>query len=676
MTIPEIKTRLPILEVLSHYSLKPTPVNGKPNAHSLHCPFSGHPVKPGKRKKKTFQVYSDTNQYHCFQEGCPGPNGAGSPNRAGSNHGDVIDFIEQMEGCSKHQAIEKAKSLILPNTFQDAHSDDPDHYRGTSGDHQLSGGSVDPSGAGVTKGVFSTTETGQLHYLDPMLDITVLGNISLEGLDRLRTTLKILSVQEPWRHALRHSLDLYNDNQVQQLVRKTAERMELGTTWINGALYNLTDHLEAWRLTEIERTMSADKQDKPRPLSDQEIQTAKAFLMEGELMKRTNELLGQSGIVGEEKNRQILFLVYGSRKREKPLHVICLGASGTGKTYLQEKVARLIPDEEKFTFTASTENAFYYLEPYDLRHKVVSIEDMDGVQYLLYPLRELQTKQWISKVVPVKDHKGDMKTRKLEVYGPICLSGTTTQEKLYEDNANRCLLLHLDGSEEQQESIMDYQRALSANKIETTAEQEAIQLLTNVQRVLEPIKVVNPWAEYLRIPGQCFKPLRTNDHYIQFIETVTWYHQCQRHKKYDPDTGEEFIETTLEDIAIANELIKDVLLTKSDELPAEIRRFFEQVKAWLKSIGQKSFYSKALRSHFRMYPMKANRYIRTLEQYGLLKKSGGNKKQGYEYEVADWDDYERLKAGVNILDELLETLRKRSKPGSIKPKNGQKGGES
>lgn len=665
MEIKAIKQHLSILDVLSHYSLKPTAVNGKPNAHSLHCPFSGHPVKPGKKKKKTFQVYSDTNQYHCFHQDC------------NAGHGDVIDFIEQMEGCTKHQAIEKAKELAryapMSDDTQNAHSD----VDQTSGDHQLSGGSVDPSGADVTKGIFNTTETGQLHYLDPMLDITVLGSISLEGLDRLRTTLKILSVAEPWRHALRHSLDLYNDNQVQQLVRKTAERMELGTSWITAALYNLTDHLEVWRLTEIERrAIPADQPNQPSPLTEAEIQTAKAFLMEGGLMQRTNKLLGQSGIVGEEKNRQILFLVYGSRKREKPLHVICLGASGTGKTYLQEKVARLIPEEEKFTFTASTENAFYYLEPYDLRHKVVIIEDMDGVQYLLYPLRELQTKQWISKVVPVKDHKGDMKTRKLEVYGPICLSGTTTREKLYEDNANRCLLLHLDGSQAQQEAIMGYQRALSANKVNTTAEQEAIRLLTKVQRVLEPVKVVNPWAEDLRIPGQCFKPLRTNDHYIQFIETVTWYHQLQREEKVDKETGEVYIETTLEDIGTANELIKDVLLTKSDELPAEIRKFFEQVKEWLKSINQTSFYSKALRSHFRMYPMKANRYIRTLEQYGLLKKSGGNKKQGYEYEVADWDDYERLKAGVNILDELLETLRKRSKSGSITPKNGQKGRES
>ena len=48
-------------------------------------------------------------------------------------------------------------------------------------------------------------------------------------------------------------------------------------------------------------------------------------------MSKTDELLEKSGIVGEQVNRQILWLVYSSRKRPKPLHVICLGASGTGK---------------------------------------------------------------------------------------------------------------------------------------------------------------------------------------------------------------------------------------------------------------------------------------------------------------------------------------------------------
>ncbi len=583
------------------------------------------------------QVYKDSNRYHCFHKECSAGNG------------DVIDFIEKMENISKKEAIEKAKEIIgiLPESkdSKEAQTDQVYSQQGTAS----------TSGSSSVAGMLDTSNPEHLQYRDESLGIDILGGIQLMGLDRLRCTLKIKDLSTPNKRSLRHSLDLYNDDQIQKLIRKTAERLELGTSIIESSLQKLTDQLEAYRLERIEEEKEATP--KTPPLTTEEKEEAIAFLKQPNLMQRTNELLGESGIVGEEINRQILWLVYSSRKLSNPLHVICLGASGTGKTYLQEKVARYIIEEEKFTFTSSTGNAFYYLEPYDLYHKLVLIEDMDGAQYLLYPLRELQTKHWINRIVPIKDSQGITKTKKLEVYGPICLSGTTTQEKLYEDNANRCLLLHLDNSPHQQEQIMDYQRKLFAGKINIQKEREATGTLQNIQRVLKPTRVINPYAEKLKIPSYCFKPLRTNQHYLQFIETVTWYHQYQREEKIDKETGEVYIQTTLEDIAIANHLIKDVLLTKSDELPKSIRSLFEQIKAYLKRQNQDSFYSKALRQQFRIYPMKLSRYIRTLVSFGYISKKGGNKKQGYEYQISQWEEYEELQNGINQLDKLLENLK-------------------
>ena len=43
----------------------------------------------------------------------------------------------------------------------------------------------------------------------------------------------------------------------------------------------------------------------------------------------------------------------------------------------------------------------------------------------------------------------------------------------------------------------------------------------------------------LRIPEEVFKPRRTNAHYLAFIEMMTFYHQYQRERQYDQDTGEE-----------------------------------------------------------------------------------------------------------------------------------------
>ena len=62
---------------------------------------------------------------------------------------------------------------------------------------------------------------------------------------------------------------------------------------------------------------------------------------------------------------------------------------------------------------------------------------------------------------------------------------------------------------------------------------------------------------------------------------VTFYHQYQRETKQDQATGKYYIETTIEDIQQANGMLKEVLLSKSDELTKACRDFFERLKSWL-----------------------------------------------------------------------------------------------
>ena len=107
------------------------------------------------------------------------------------------------------------------------------------------------------------------------------------------------------------------------------------------------------------------------------------------LLQRTAEAIAASGIVGEETNAMVAYLVYTSRKRQVPLHLMCLGASGTGKTWLQEKVSELVPEEDKLEITTLSSNAFYYFGREELRHRLLLIEDLDGAESVLYPLREL-----------------------------------------------------------------------------------------------------------------------------------------------------------------------------------------------------------------------------------------------------------------------------------------------
>jgi len=289
-------------------------------------------------------------------------------------------------------------------------------------------------------------------------------------------------------------------------------------------------------------------------------------------------MVGKSGVIGEETNRLLMYLIFTSRKREHPLHVISLGNSGIGKTYLQEKVGELIPEEDKVEITTLSENALYYFGQRELQHRLVLIEDLDGAENVLYPLRELQSKKFITKTLAQKTTTGETKTIHIKVEGPVRVAGCTTQEQVYEDNANRSFLIYIDEGKEQDERIMAYQRKRSAGTIDRVQESSIKELLQNAQRVLQPIPVRNPYAEQLQLPAGVFKPRRTNAHYLAFIEAVTFYHQYQRTERVDEDTGERYLETTIEDIAAANQLMKDVLLRKSDELTGACRNYFEKLK--------------------------------------------------------------------------------------------------
>ena len=248
-----------------------------------------------------------------------------------------------------------------------------------------------------------------------------------------------------------------------------------------------------------------------------------------------------------------------------------------------------MPEEDKVEITVLSANAFYYFNRTELQHKLILIEDLDGAESVLYPLRELQSKKRITKTVVHKDSKGTTKTIHLTVEGPVSVAGCTTQESIYEDNSNRSFLLYIDESEEQDKKIMDYQRLISAGKIDGEQEHNAKELLKNVQRVLKPIKVINPYAEFLELPKSVFKPRRTNGHYLQFIEAITFYKQYQRESKVDSQTGEMYIETEIEDIQEANELIIDILLRKSDTLTGACRNHLERLKTYLIKNNQTTF---------------------------------------------------------------------------------------
>ena len=485
-----------------------------------------------------------------------------------------------------------------------------------------------------------------------ILHITIWGGIEKENLSRLRISLHIRNKNDKYK-TYRDDVNLYSHPQVKKLVQSISESLELPSPHVTQTITELTEQLEAYRLAERNAQVQALRP-KAYEMTIEEHKAAERLLKSKDLVKHTLKLITQSGLIGEQKNGLLLYFLYLSRITDEPLHAIIFGKSGSGKTYLQTKVSECLPEESVRTITSLTENTLYYSAKDFWKHKVLLIEDLEGVYNAFLPLREFMSKQSISKLTTDKDAKGNNVQKVLTVDGPICVSGATTKESIYEDNANRSFLIHIDESASHTDEVMDYQRKQKAGIVNEVQQQEARQLLQNTQRLLQNVKVINPYALDLRIPDLVFKKLRTNMHYLRLIEIITLYHQQQREVKTD-STGQRYIETNLTDIACANWLVKESLLRKSDELSGELREFFERLKVGTKK--EQSFYAKQIREKFRMNPMRVNRYLRMLEHMGYINQTGGNRKNGFEYQVKAWEEYESLQAGINILDEHLEKLK-------------------
>mgnify|MGYP000717909265 CR=1 FL=1 len=478
------------------------------------------------------------------------------------------------------------------------------------------------------------------------IEISVLGGLNDINIESLRVTLKINKVDS--YETIRHSINLYNATQTEKFIRKISEELEISFISVRKAILSLINELETYRLDNQEQVETESTND--YQLDEHEQKEALELLESKELLESTNNLIGASGIIGEDNNRLLMYLIFTSRKTSNPLHCISFGASGTGKTHLQSSVAKLIPNEDKVEITQLSANAFYYFKRYELKNKLILIEDLDGADNGLLPLRELQTKQSISKSVVQKGIGGFGKTHNLVVEGPVCVAGCTTKESIYGDNSNRCFLLYIDESLEQDQRIMDYQRMHYAGKVDIDYQLSSAKLLRNVQRLLKPIKVINPYAEFLALPKTVFKPRRTNIHYLQLIEVVTFYHQYQREEKFDEVSGEVFIETTLEDIKLANTLIKEVLLRKSDRLSGVVRDYYENLTKYLKDNKTTSYSNGEIRREFRITEPTLRRYHKELVLEGYIQKQDDKKDTSFCYKLLDAGEFKDLE---NTIEKAL-----------------------
>jgi DNA primase len=398
------------------------------------------------------------------------------------------------------------------------------------------------------------------------------------GLDRLKINLRV-KVSGAFHL---DTLDLYQARARSQFANTAAKLCRVDEQEINADLLTLIEALERVRL-EMKKTAVKDEE---RPMIASEREAALEFLRDRRLVERIVEDFRRCGFEGEPTTVLAAYLAALSRKLPEPFSVLVIARSGAGKSALQDAVCGLVPPEDLVRVTRLTGQALFYKDPDSLKQKLLSIAEEEGAQAAVYSLRTLASDQHLSIAATRTDPAtGKLHTEHYEVHGPVSIIITTTSPEAFdEETRSRFVPLTLDESEAQTKAILERQRRRYSLRgtLERKDADAVRRLHHNAQRLLRPLEVINPFFSELSYPTEKLIHRREQKKYLALQATIALLHQYQREAKQavSEETGVEFeyVEVTLDDIDLANELTTAALSRALDELAPPVRGMYEEFR--------------------------------------------------------------------------------------------------
>jgi len=394
------------------------------------------------------------------------------------------------------------------------------------------------------------------------------------------------------------------------------------------------------------------------------------------LMDELQRDFGKLGIIGEEGNRLLLYLGLTSRKMEDPLAIQILSSSGAGKSHLQDAVLSLCPGEDLIKLTSLSGQALFYKGEDSLRHKCLAIAEVAGAEGARYALRNLISEKKLVIESTIKNAlSGRLETQLNIVHGPTAVFETTTDPDTDAETRSRYVLLSIDESPEQTRAILEAQRQSHTLEGRKRNKVRAALLAKHhaFQRLLAPIAVVNPFEPLLSYGDDRLALRRDHPKYLNLILAVTFLHQMQRPRKHDAELG-EYIETTLDDIAIANELAHELFGQSLDDLSFPSREALERISEHvdrraveLNTAREKvEFSRRELRETFGWSDTRLRVYLRELVALEYLAPVCGRTGLRFCYRLIDSDP---AVAGVRRAHGLkdVETLRREANLAGLNP---------
>lgn len=221
---------------------------------------------------------------------------------------------------------------------------------------------------------------------------------------------------------------------------------------------------------------------------------AKSLLKDPQFLYRASLKISSLGVVGEERNRLIVFLAGITKELEQPVSVLVKGPSSSGKSNLVRTALELFPTDSVIERASLSAKAPVHSDE-SLGKKILFIQEYRGGKDAQLLIRLLQSEGRIAHEYTsmVGRHRG---THVAEKVGTPVVITTTTDSRVYPDDETRFLSLHVDESAAQNLAIVKAQVHRESSTI-----RPALKIwrcaLASMTRGEEDFQAPPAWLEYV-----------------------------------------------------------------------------------------------------------------------------------------------------------------------------------
>jgi hypothetical protein len=261
---------------------------------------------------------------------------------------------------------------------------------------------------------------------------------------------------------------------------------------------------------------------------------ARELLDDPGLLDRIDTAIRATGFAGDTGPAKLVYLTGTSRLLPRPINLILVALSAAGKNATVDAALSLIPDEELYRYSASSERALIY-SPESFEHRIVVVAEADSIPEngpAASAIRSIMDdNRMVYDVVERDEATGQWVTRRIEKPGPTGLITTSTRS-LGEQASTRALETTIPDDRNQTRDVMHAEALEAEGNRPEPPELAPFHALQRWLRDAGVRQVVVPFARALSrlIPADQVRMRRDFKKILAAIQAHALLYQCQRER--------------------------------------------------------------------------------------------------------------------------------------------------